>query len=168
MRVNHVSLLLGKRGSTKIISYLSKNRDLISNPKEKFHSTIRYSVQNPVFLRRKIIQYLDKSLPFQISPDTYGFDVFREKFLVLKYSHHKIEEIYNQIIGEGVRQILLEYPELNPLERGIAKEYLDQDPSEFYANFNPHITLSKNFNGDVNSLPGFTQPLTFSSFIWKI
>ena len=168
MRVNHVSLLLGKRGSMKIRSYLSKNKDLISNPKEKFHSTIRYSVQTPVFLRRKMIQYLDKSLPFQISPDTYSFDVFREKFLVLRYSHHKIEEIYNQIIGEGVRQIFLEYPDLNPLEKDTAKEYLDQDASEFYANFNPHITLSKNFNRDVNSLPNFTQPLTFNSFIWKI
>ena len=63
----------------RLREFIEENRELISKPKKRLHSTIHYSNENPVFQRPDISETIKSSLPIKISPispEGYHFDIF--------------------------------------------------------------------------------------------
>ena len=143
MELNWVQLILDKRGVENLRKYLLENLDLIPHPRATFHSTIVHSGDRPLVVEGDLVRRIDNSFPIQISPDSYSLHSFGNK-LLLRYDNLSILEIYNQIMSNGTRK-----PTLRPKVL-------------------PHIIISRNFKGDVENLPQFTRPLTFTSCYWEI
>ena len=149
--------------------FLNQNHGLVSSPKRDFHSTIHYSVENPVFQRDEISQKIRSRIPITISPENYSLDVFKDRELVLRYKSQVVRDLNDMLINEGVRQMVVEYPSLGEEERDILREYSLQIRSIVYDNFNPHLSLARNFNRDrLEDLTVFDEEIVFDDFAWVV
>ena len=159
-----IKIVPNQESQRKIIEYLEENRGVISSPKSKFHSTILYSKTKPYFKRGLIEDLVKKYLPVKVIPNS--LDVFGENELVLHYESKKVGELEDRIIGECIRQIL-RWPDLNQYERSLLKKSQSATLGETYLESNYHVTIAKNFSGDVKELTKFNEEIVFDNLVWS-
>jgi len=159
-----VKLIPNEESNKEIKKYLNVNSRYIKFPKEEFHSTIFYSHTTPIFLRMHMEDNIKRYFPLQIIPNS--FEVFGEKDLVMKYENGVIQEIHNIIIKEGIKQ-MLNWGNLKSEEQEILRKSLCSKIKNIYIEFNPHITLAKNFNNEeLDKLTKFNQKISFDRIDW--
>jgi len=151
------------------------------NGKSNLHSTIFYTQENPIYLRKEIHQEILDILPITIIPP-YKFDIFGNN-LILRYSSDEAQNL-RKFLFDRCLKMQIGGP-TNPKEFEILKEYLDGPQVEFaypsgdrlsfqktrlvhYEEFNPHITLAKEFKGDIENLTSFEEEIIFKRFDWKV
>ena len=117
-------------------------------PRTEFHSTVYYSESIHICRDEYSTRYLSERLPIKLNPETYSLDVFGNNNLVLKYENYSVKEI---------ETFLRKRKNGNP------------SFSNEYPNFNPHITLGKNFDRKHLKFSTFLlgEKLVFDSFSWN-
>jgi hypothetical protein len=162
--------LLVKREDGKIIeSYCERNEKLIQNPKtNNLHSTVYFSSSFPIFGDLKLLREINKHLPIMLEPETYFFDIF-ENCLFLRYENRIVRDIKDIIISDIERQKKEVWPNLNDNSMKMLEQFNNTGNVQKYPQFNPHITFSKRFSGDLKILPQFGEEITLyaSSFKFK-
>jgi len=167
-RFTLVSLLPNTQSEAKLKEFLRKNKGMVLSPRKKFHTTLHYAVENPLFKREGIVQQIRLALPITLLPETYSFEVFGGS-LVLKYENPTIRNLHGLLLEEGLRQLVCEFPGINAQEKRIFKEYISQRRSIVYGSFNQHISLARKFDpSNLEALSEFKEELTFDNFDWKI
>lgn len=171
-----IRLNLSDESEAKLREFIEENRELISKPKKRLHSTVHYSNENPVFHRPEILETIKSSLPIKISPislEGYHFDIFGKTYLVLRYKSFEVIRLKGEIINEALRQMICEWPcdeqhgDLNNEERGILRKSLAERDGRVYFDINPHITLSRYFNeSGLEKLTNFGEEIVFNTFSW--
>lgn len=134
-----IKLYVDSEGTKKINEYLSQNELIL---KGKFHSTIFYTGGECFLNKEKILQLIDSYLPIEVCPP-YSIDIFGVDELVLRYENNFVKE-------------------LNSL---ICKE---EKPMTEYTTFNPHITIVKNFRGNLAKLSLFENEIKLDGIEWKV
>ncbi len=149
--------------------FLNQNCDVVSSSIRDFHSTIHYAVENPFFRRDRVLQEIISRIPITISPKDYSLEVFGEGELVLRYESLVVRDLNRMLLSEGLRQTIVEYPSLDEEEMVILGEYFLQSRSIVYNDFNPHISLARNFNkDDLEDLTVFDEEIVFDNFTWMV
>ena len=88
-------------------------------------------------------------LPLEIATETYCLDTFGKNHLVLRYDNRSVRDI------EEMLRKMRPYCD----EKGFSEEYV---------NFNPHITIAKNFDPkQLRFLPMFDGKIVFDSLRWR-
>ena len=76
------------------------------------------------------------------------------------YASKQILRINEIVLAEGVRQMIMDWPDMHFKKKEILRKFDNQAIKEFYPRFNPHITLAETLNMDVktnvNDLPSLT------------
>lgn len=166
-----IELILERESQKVVMDYCNRNERLILDPKSKgrFHSTVYFSENYPLFPDPKLLLDLKDKLPIKLNPQTYFFDVF-ERCLVLRYDDEKVREI-NEMLKEDIeRQRENVWPNLNSCGIRTVNQFNKEEEICKYFNFNPHLTFSKNFKEEeLKKLPPFEEFLILKStnFIFK-
>tara|TARA_Y100000310_G_scaffold163852_1_gene163695 strand:+ start:7645 stop:8160 length:516 start_codon:yes stop_codon:yes gene_type:complete len=166
---NLIRLNPDERSVINLRRFLKENKEIISYPKENFHSTLSYTVETPIFQREGILQKIESRLPITLSPESYFFDIFGKDDLVLRFKSSKVLEIKSEIMQEAIRYTMLDLPnELSCRKIKILRKFLEQRANRIYFDFNPHITLAHSFDrSDLEKLTGFNEEIVFDSFDWN-
>ena len=154
------------KSKERIKRFLKENRKIIKNPKEDFHSTVYYSTKTPVFKRKGILKMINSFFPLVPSPESYYFNIFGERELVLGYRNPDVLKLKDEIILEALRQMIYEWSGgLNDKERSILEKSSRKRDDKIYFDFNPHITLSKFFDKKgLEKLTEFEDEIIFDAF----
>jgi len=167
-RYCNVQLTLEHKSAERIKRFLTKNSNVIYEQKFGFHTTVHYSEEIPIFPRQPVLENIRKLLPIKLSPDTYRIDVFGEDVLVLRYESETIEKVNWMIINEGLRQCICEWPDRlsdEELQRLRESPFIRKSP--VYLDFNPHITLARNFDiENLEKIGCLEESITFDNFKW--
>lgn len=169
-RFTWIRLNPNNESKKKIREVIDSNREVIKYPRENFHSTFFYSVENPIFQREYIKELFKSTLPIRIPKTKNSFNVFGESNLVLRYNSPKVMKLDEGIMNEALRQVISEYPGgLSEEEVKILETYTKQRRGMVYSKFKPHITIATNFDRkDLEKLTGFNDSIVFDSFSWTV
>ena len=77
-----IGKLIVNKESTKNLNYFLISEGIIKRHAKEFYTTIRYSVQNPIFESKKMLENIKEFLPLEINEGAYFYDIFEENFLV--------------------------------------------------------------------------------------
>ena len=165
----NIQLIPDKDSQNRLRDFFEENSNVIKNPKQRFHSTIHYSEEVPIFEREQIKGKISTFLPITLSPEVYSLNVFEDSILVLKYTNKKIEVLNKIIVKEALRQIMAEWPgELSKEELERLEESPLKRTSKVY-DYNSHISLATDFyKQDLEKLTSFEQPISFDSIEWNV
>lgn len=121
---------MDERSEETLRRYINENG--IRNGKEKFHSTLIYTEEHPIFQRFYFFDRLRAQLPLSLNPNTYSFDIFDPMCLVLRYENKDIEALRRAIQEEGLRQSLTEWPDLDEEDFKILRNHARIRMSRIY------------------------------------
>ena len=160
-----IKLLVDSQGTDSLNEFLSENS---LNSREEFHSTLIYAKETPMFIRPEFTNQIKTYLPLVINPETYKLDVFGGN-LVLRYGSNLVRETQLTIIKQSFKHLIRAYDDLSGEEWDILGECLKQKrKSPIFSDFNPHITLAKQFHGESSNIGIPKIPLTFNRVYWKV
>ncbi|MEK6760292.1 MAG: hypothetical protein AABX93_00015 [Nanoarchaeota archaeon] len=154
-----IELLVGRESEWEIEKFLFRNERKISNPKTgNLHSTIYFSSFFPIFGDSKLLDEIRENLPIVLNPETYFFDVFGN-YLVLRYEDKKVRWINNLLKLDVERQKKEVWPNLEEDAVKILKRFSLNGDAQKYFQFNPHISFSKRFYGNLVEIPKFEEEI---------
>ena len=156
-----INLRCNDESSEKIRDYLRSNG--ISGKKE-FHSTLLYSEVVPCYNRFEIREKIESRLPLILDPNTYFFNIFTPDCLVLCYENSNFRSLKDILNKEQSTQYI-EGPRTFQ-ELMILKTHSTHRKSPFFIS-PPHITIAKNYKGNIEDLPDFDESLVLSELIWR-
>jgi hypothetical protein len=148
--------------------------------KERFHSTVFYANETPVFESIMPLNIRD-FLPLSIHPPMRA--VFFGKNLVLSYNSEEVEELNDKITQGAIKQMIA-FPDLNSDELEILRQHRRTE-TEFifpyglrisnqrsglvkYAKFNPHISIAGACEGhQLKRFQDFDEGIIFNDYGWE-
>ena len=161
-----ISLIPDKESQDRLRSYaLSLAAEV--QPKTKFHTTVFYAEEIPLFKRADVCLEVYNRLPITLNPGGYSLDIFGEN-TVLRYGDDRVKEINKALLQYAVRQMICLWPDLRGKERRELRQSQSQRVSEVYHEFNPHISFGKKIGIDrLTELESFNYPIRLTGFRWK-
>jgi hypothetical protein len=160
-----IKLIPDRASQETIRAYLEENREQILHPKDRFHSTVLYSETTPIF-RRGLLDRLKGNLPLMILPSS--LDIFGKKDLVLRYESKIVEIMEEEILNGALKQILGWANGLSRYESQTLERSLSAGLGEVYLDSNYHVSIAKDFDGDVADLPPFEDSISFDILSWEV
>ena len=154
-----ITLKCDERSSERLRLYLQDNG--ISG-KDEFHTTLFYNEEFPLFDRSDIREILEFEISrIELRPP-YLWDVFDPFCLVLKYHNSTITNLKRDLI-ERVKE---QGEPINEEEWRILERHSKSRKNPVFNPYNLHMTVAKNYTGDIEDLPDFREPITFSELNW--
>jgi hypothetical protein len=148
--------------------YLNSNSIKKENQRDRFHSTLYYKSQTPLFNRKEIFSLISSALPIRTESE-YSFDTFEDngqEVLVLKYESEQIRKLNKDLVYSGIKQ-MINWDNISDSERELLEKSMESKPDIIYPEFNPHITLANNFKKeDLEKLIEFKEKILFDYFTW--
>jgi hypothetical protein len=167
MAATIVSLIPDEQSQRSLVGYLAKISPKI-NFRRRFHSTVYYAEETPLFQEQELRRRIAEMLPITIDPRTYYFDTFGENHLVLGYENTQVCAINLMLLQEAVRQMICLWPTLdNKILRVLGASNIRRQTPVF-TDYNPHITLTNDYTSDSLNLKEFQTPITFNEVRFEL
>jgi len=135
-------------------------------PKDNFHTTVFYAEESPIYMSPEIRGNVRGMLPITLNPATYSVDTFGD-IVVLRYEDKTVREINAFLIGEAVRQKVVEWPDLTGKRMQELALTNRVRTSKVHYTFNPHISLAiKDKRTNLDRFRHFRGNIRFTEFIY--
>lgn len=170
-----VKLIPSQESAEALNSYLQQSNLPV---RRGFHTTVFYTEETPVFKTLDLEEEIGHLLPISLDPNTYSLQIFGKGELVLRYDNEIIVKISTLLAEEALRQCVLGYSGIRTLEEGVPDSLSPQHlavlrrhnarrrTSHIYP-FNPHITLARNFHGELSALIIPRFPIVMNQINWR-